>query len=85
MALQKSTTTPHGFSAVDAYHRVECVRLDGKTEINFQLRSYKDATAPVAFADKAYTCVYDLDGLNVIAQAYYYLKTLPELAGALDC
>jgi hypothetical protein len=28
---------------------------------------------------------YDIDGPNPIAQAYAYLKTLPEFAGAEDC
>lgn len=28
---------------------------------------------------------YVLDGKNPIAQAYEYLKTLPDFAGAIDC
>ena len=34
---------------------------------------------------KDYTFVCNLNGANFIAQAYNYLKTLPEFAGATDC
>jgi hypothetical protein len=31
------------------------------------------------------SCKYDITGNNPIAQAYMYLKTLPEFASAKDC
>lgn len=84
MALKKTVVTPQGFVAVDAYHHVDGIRLIGKDAIAFQLRSSKDNTSP-QFSDVDFEASYDLDGGNPIAQAYEYLKTLPEFAGAVDC
>ena len=83
MALQKTVTTPHGFEATEAYHRVEGVFLS-KTETNFRVRVYKDASSETAFADDGFSCAYDIAGENPIKQAYEHLKTLPEFAGAAD-
>jgi hypothetical protein len=85
MALQKTVTTPQDFDAVDAYHRVNGVTLISKSKINFSVQSFKNKDALVAFASEQHSCLYDLTGNNPIAQAYYYLKTLPEFAGAKDC
>jgi len=85
MALKKTVTTEQGFEAVDAYHRVEGVRLNGKTSMSYQVRSYKDDSGVQAFADAVHACAYDLAGKNPIAQAYDHAKTLPEFAGAVDC
>ncbi len=64
----------------NAYIKVEQV-LSTKT----------DAIALVTFKDgdyvfeRSYTFTVNLDGDNVIKQAYLYLKTLPEFAEATDC
>jgi hypothetical protein len=84
MAIKKSISTVFGFEVVDAYHRVEGVRLDGKDKIMFQRRSYTD-TAFAAVEDVGYECAYDIQGPNPIAQAYAHLKTLSEFEGAVDC
>jgi hypothetical protein len=84
MAFKKTVITVHGFEAVDAYHRVEGVRLISKEIIAFQVRLYK--TADFAhFDDKQYECNFSLQGKNPLAQAYEHLKTLPEFADASDC
>ena len=85
MALQKTITTPHGFEATNAYHRVEAVALNTKTEIAFRVRAYKDQDAALAFGDGGYQCAYDIAGDNPIKQAYEHLKTLPEFSDAVDC
>jgi hypothetical protein len=85
MALKKTIITEQGFEAVDAYHRVEGVRLNGKTSMFFQVRSYKDDSGVPAFADASYDAAYSINGLNPIAQAYAHIKTQPEFAGAIDC
>lgn len=85
MALKKTVTTEQGFEAVDAYHRVEVVRLNGKTSMSFQVRSYKDDSGVQAFADTAYDAVYNIAGANPIAQAYEHLKILPQFSDAKDC
>lgn len=83
MALQKQTQSVHGFDAPQAYHRVEGVSVS-KSEIEFRLRSYKDASSDTSFADEGFVCSYDIAGDNPIKQAYEHLKTLPEFADAAD-
>jgi len=85
MALKKTVTTEQGFEVNGAYHRVEGVRLNGKTSMSFQVRSYKDNSGVQAFADAVYDAVYDIENKNPIAQAYEHLKTLPNFFGAVDC
>jgi hypothetical protein len=84
MALKKTAITPQGFTASEAYHRVEGTQLS-KDKMTFQVRSYKDNSGLPHFSDAAFECVYDIAGSNPIAQAYEHLKTLPEFAGATDC
>ena len=85
MALKKTVTTEQGFEAVDAYHRVEGVRLNSKTSMSFQVRSYKDNSGVQAFLDSAYETEYDLHGENPISQAYKHIKTLPQFSESKDC
>lgn len=85
MALQKSMVSPQGFEAKTAYIRVEEISIFGKTSIQFSVRFYKDAAQKVSFKDEMKMCDYDIEGANPFAQAYNYLKTLPEFAGAIDC
>jgi hypothetical protein len=84
MALKKTTKTVFGLEVVDAYHRVEGVRLLEKDKIQFQLRSSLDGVLP-HFSDAQHECAYSTDGVNPIAQAYNYIKTLPDFADAKDC
>lgn len=85
MALKKTVKTHQGFDAVDAYHRVEGVRLNGKQSMSFQVRSYKDDSGLPAFADATYEAAYDISGNNPISQAYAHIKALLEFADAKDC
>jgi hypothetical protein len=84
MALKKTITTVHGFEAKDAYHRVEGLRLEGKTGITFHVRSYAAPDTPF-FTEQVLTAPYDLNGDNPLAQAYAHLKTLSEFEGAVEC
>ena len=84
MALKHTMVSPHGFTATDAYVRVECVSLVTKSQMSFRARSYIAPGMP-SFSDSEHTCDYDLNGANPIAQAYIHLKSLPEFAGATDC
>lgn len=84
MALEKTVTTPHGFDATNAYHRVEGLSLISKDKIRFAVRSYKDATQPF-FDEVVMECEYDLDGENPIKQAYEHVKTLEEFVDAVNC
>jgi hypothetical protein len=85
MALKKTSQTAFGIEVADAYHRVEGLKLVGKDQIAFQVRSYKDNSGLPHFADAAAGCAYNLNGENPIKQAYVYLKTTPEFADAQDC
>lgn len=84
MALRHTMVSPHGFTATDAYVRVEAVALVTKSQMSFRTRAYIAPGMP-AFADGEHVCAYDLDGPNPIAQAYLHLKSLPEFADATDC
>lgn len=84
MALLKTVSTVHGLQAVNAYHRVEAVTLQNKETITFHVRSYLATDKPF-FMESVLSCGYAIDGENPIKQAYKYLKTLPEFAGATDC
>ena len=84
MALAKTVSTVHGFQAVNAYHRVESVRLESKTAMSFHIRSYTSVDKPF-FEESVLACAYEINGDNPIKQAYDRLKTLPEFAGATDC
>jgi hypothetical protein len=84
MALEKTVSTAHGFTASNAYHRVEAVSLIGKDRITFHIRSYAATDKPF-FKENVLSCAYALDGENPIKQAYQHIKTLPEFAGATDC
>jgi len=85
MALNKTVTTPQGFEAVNAYHRVESVALQSKTELVFLVSSYKDADQSLSFASKRVVCPYDLSAGNVFEQAYLFLKGTDEFFGSIDC
>jgi len=84
MALNKTVTTPQGFEASGAYHRVSFLRLDGKDKIVFIVSSSKDKTSS-SFKDCNFETAYDLEGKNPIKQAYEYLKTTDQFLNAQDC
>ena len=84
MALKKTSATFFGTDVVDAYHRVEGLQVKRKDKILFQVRVSVDGVKP-HFSDEQYQCAYNIHGDNPIRQAYAYLKTLPEFAGATDC
>lgn len=97
MALKKSITTEALVHVDDAYHRVEGVAHPSKLEMKFHVRSYvmKDAfddngiqtkiPHEVFFNERVISCDFEINRASAWDQAYDYLKTLPEFAGALDC
>lgn len=84
MALQKTVKTKFGFEAVNAYHKIGSISVNDKTTISFILESKIDASNE-PFEVESFSCNYDLNGNNPIAQAYAHLKTLPEFENATDC
>jgi len=85
MALKKTVITPQGFVATDAYHRVEGVVLESKTQMSYFIRSYKDNTGVPAFFERKEFCAYDINGENPFAQAYAAAKQLDDFKDAIDC
>lgn len=84
LRVNKITKTAQGFEVPDAYCRVEDVKVN-KTAAYCVLRKYKDNTGVAYFAEEGISYPYSLEGSNPIAQAYAYLKTLPEFENAVDC
>jgi hypothetical protein len=85
MAIKKDMTTPQGFDAIGAYGKVSALSLNGKDAMSFSLSWFKDQNNLTPFFIQQFTSAYLLNGSNPLAQAYEYLKTLPEFAGATDC
>jgi hypothetical protein len=85
MALEKTVTTPHGFEAINAYHRVEGLEIIGKDSMSFLIRGYKQPHGVPCFAEKRITAEYDIAGNNPIAQAYASVKKQAEFINAKDC
>jgi hypothetical protein len=90
MALQKTfRKTQPPFKGVlempDAYWRVEKIEASKKqTNIFVSINQNNDGSFRL-IAEKQYVFQINLIGKNFIAQAYDYLKTLPEFDGAIDC
>lgn len=78
MALEHTADTPIGLTADNAYHRVEVPEISwDKTRIIFRLRTYArkpEGTELPAFDDHGFECPYDINGPNVFAQAYAWLR-----------
>jgi len=82
MALQK-TITFKGITVSGAYIKIQS--FSGSKELlKFDVATHSrsgEQTLTVA----SFEMPYSIDGSNPIKQAYEYLKTLPEFAGAVDC
>jgi len=90
MALRKNVyITPNGYdneaSLTNAYIKVESVN-GSKQKLIATVSFLNDKTSPAIKAEtKAYVFIPSMDNKNFIAQAYTYLKTLPEFDDAVDC
>jgi hypothetical protein len=85
MALQKTIQSNFGLRIPSAYHRVGRIQIVNKTEMTFVLNAFVDDKVGIPVEAQSYSCAYDLTGDNAFAQAYNYLKTLPEFIDAVDC
>ena len=84
MALSQTLTTRSGFVSKDSYISISSIKKLDKVSMNFSVNFRKDKESE-PFNSKDFFCAYDIQGNNPIYQAYAYLKTLPEFAGAIDC
>ena len=88
MALQKDFAfTRDGFegklTAKNAYFKVSTMHAS-KEKVLAQLSIFTAANG-IEIGGNSFEFVPNMDGGNFIAQAYMYLKTLPDFAGATDC
>lgn len=84
MALRQNIITNFGMD-VNAYMRVEDVTFQTKKQARFALKYYAKTENFPPFQEHSFALDYDLDGANVYAQAYNYLKTLDQFKTAIDC
>ena len=67
------------------------IQMNAYVKVETVSGTKSEVSANVSFSDgmkkfiKTYNFAVDLDGENYIAQAYKYLKTLPEFEDANDC
>jgi hypothetical protein len=83
MALKSNVQAVSGVAVNDAYCRVVDVSVN-KEQVTFTLQYCVD-DKKVPFETNRFTALYQLQGANPYAQAYMYLKTLPDFTGAIDC
>lgn len=85
--MQNYTADYYGVPVVfdDAYYKVDTI--SGTKDLqNFCVLVYKTSEKITQIDMQMYQFVPDLNSTeNFIAQAYSYLKTLPEYANAIDC
>jgi hypothetical protein len=74
---ESSVTTP------PLYIKVESV--SGSKKMMQAFVSFSDDDKKQKLFEKQFAFTPSMDAGNFIAQAYTYLKTLPEFAGAVDC
>jgi hypothetical protein len=85
MALKLNVVLANGLQAPDSYVRVQAVQVINKTEACADVVYQSAKENLISYQTRIVRFTYALDGKNVLAQAYEYLKTLPEFAGAFDC
>jgi len=87
MALRKQMTYKSNFGDNvvfnDAYIKVESL-AGSKDKIRSDVVVMKNADGLI-LDRMTYHFVPQLDGKNFIAQAYDFIKTMPEFSGAADC
>lgn len=88
MALTKAVQLFDSFGEerefTNAYIRVDLIS-GGKENMLAQVCIYRSATDSRVLKSIGYQFAPQISGENFIAQAYQYLKTIPEFADAEDC
>lgn len=83
MAITKNIETQFGITIENAYLRIESIEIN-RDLMTINLKKYADKEKSF-FAEKNYTCMYNINGENPFKQGYVYLKTLEEFKEAEDC
>lgn len=86
MALSKDLTLSafnQDMVVKDIYIKIDSIYGDKNTiTLNVGIYQLPDK---IELTRKGFSFTQDLDGKNVIAQGYNYLRTLPEFADAINC
>jgi hypothetical protein len=87
MALTKQITLVSNFgdsvSFDNAYIKIDSL-TGNKEQMRAYVSTYKKQNEQL-IGRKNYSFTPNLNGKNFIAQAYDYIKTLPDFSGATDC
>ena len=87
MALKKQITLKSNFGDDvvfnNSYIKISALYGD-KNSLRIEVNVHKTENGAILDRQQYYFSP-TLEGKNFIAQAYDYLKTLPEFAGAMDC
>jgi hypothetical protein len=89
MALLNTVTLPNGIHLPTAYVKVHSVS-GSKELLQITIQGYMDQTTYADGKQAVYSQYFSFtpsvasDAENFLAQAYTYLKTLPEFAAAID-
>ena len=87
MALKKdfSFDTKYGVSATVPGCYIKVASVEASKETGVASVSFYRGNKSELLEEARYQFQVDLEGENFIAQAYDYLKTLPEFSDATDC
>ena len=72
-------------TAVDSYCRITSASANKTTACAEVIISTQPSTGAKQLDRFTINFEHDLDGANIIKQAYQFLKTLPEFSDATDC
>lgn len=84
MALRNNVQMANGINVSNSYIKVGTVSVVQKNILSFNALYSVNAEKPT-YQEQSFQCAYNIDKENPIKQAYEYLKTLPDFAGAIDC
>jgi hypothetical protein len=87
MALNKTMKLVNNFQqeVIFSSTYIKIDKISGHRDSMLISINVQDKKDGVVLQLQSYAFKPNLDGKNFIAQAYDYLKTLPEFAGATDC
>jgi hypothetical protein len=85
MALSKQLDYEPSGGNSNMYWRIEEVRITDKTNLLIVIRARRTADTDYHLDERVFEAAYDINGANPLAQAYAYVKALPEFASATDC
>ena len=81
--LSQSNLAFNGLTVPEAWHVVAKIELESDTLMLIQVLSFTDKTQATQMRESKFVAPYSVTSGSLFSQAYDYLLTLPEFAGAL--